>query len=158
LDAALNSMVAGITSSSLYTGATVDSDVLTLAEATDNPDSEDVTVNLAKLITTTPNSISSTDISTFENAITSMERVYTGIYQIDLRRANLGAAMNRLEFASDNMSNIITNAQTSRSRIADADYAEEATELARIQIIQQAAIAMLAQANLEAKQVLTLLE
>jgi hypothetical protein len=95
LDAALNSMVAGITSSSLYTGATVDSDVLTLAEATDNPDSEDVTVNLAKLITTTPNSISSTDISTFENAITSMERVYTGIYQIDLRRANLGAAMNR---------------------------------------------------------------
>ena len=87
-----------------------------------------------------------------------MGRIDAGIYQIDLRRANLGAAMNRLEFASDNMSIIITNAQTSRSRIPDADYAEEATELARIQIIQQAAIAMLAQANLEAKQVLTLLE
>ena len=50
------------------------------------------------------------------------------------------------------------NTEASRSRVVDADYAKEATELARTQIIQQLATAMLAQANTEAKQVLTLLE
>ena len=50
------------------------------------------------------------------------------------------------------------NTEASRSRVMDADYAKEATELARTQIIQQVATAMLAQANTETKQVLTLLE
>lgn len=50
------------------------------------------------------------------------------------------------------------NTEASRSRVMDADYAKAATELARTQIIQQAATAMLAKANMEAKQVLTLLE
>ena len=50
------------------------------------------------------------------------------------------------------------NTQAARSRVMDTDYARETTELARTQIIQQAATAMLAQANVQAKQVLTLLE
>ena len=61
-------------------------------------------------------------------------------------------------FWSALVSLFIMNTLVSRSRVMDADYAKEATELARTQIIQQAATAMLAQANMEAKQVLTLLE
>ena len=52
--------------------------------------------------------------------------------------------MNRLTYAADNLSNISANATASRSRIADTDYAKTTTELARTQIIQQAATAMLA--------------
>ena len=66
--------------------------------------------------------------------------------------------MSRLDYAADNLSNIVMNARASRSRVIDADYARETTELARTQIIQQAATAMLAQANMQASQVLELLE
>ena len=67
--------------------------------------------------------------------------------QMNLQRATYGATMNRLEYAIDNLSDMLTNTQSSRSRIEDADYAKESAELARTQIIQQAATAMLAQAN-----------
>ena len=66
--------------------------------------------------------------------------------------------MSRLDYAADNLSNIILNTEASLSRIQDADYARETTELARTQIIQQAAMAMLVQANMQASQVLELLE
>ena len=66
--------------------------------------------------------------------------------------------MSRLDYAADDLSNIVMNARASRSRVIDADYARETTELARTQIIQQAATAMLAQANMQASQVLELIE
>jgi flagellin len=65
--------------------------------------------------------------------------------------------MNRLEYAADNLTNVAQNSAAARSRILDADYASETTELARTQIIQQAATAMLAQANTQAATVLSLL-
>ena len=55
--------------------------------------------------------------------------------------------MSRLEYASDNLQNVSQNASAARSRVLDADYATETTELARTQIIQQAGTAMLSQAN-----------
>jgi len=66
--------------------------------------------------------------------------------------------MNRLEYAIDNLANGSQNAAASRSRIEDADYAKETTELARTQIIQQASTAMLAQANQSNQSVLSLLK
>ena len=69
-----------------------------------------------------------------------------------------GAATNRLEYAADNLANVSQNASASRSRILDADYAAETTELARTQIIQQAGTAMLSQANQQAQSVLALLK
>ena len=66
--------------------------------------------------------------------------------------------VNRLEFAVDNLNNISTNTSISRSRIMDTDYAEETSKLARTQIIQQVATAVLAQANPHQKMVLNLLE
>ena len=65
--------------------------------------------------------------------------------------------MNRLEYAIDNLTTMSTNATASLSRIQDADYAKETTELARTQIIKQAATAMLAQANQQSKVVMDIL-
>jgi flagellin len=74
------------------------------------------------------------------------------------KRALIGAGINRLNYAADNLSNISMNTAASRSRIEDTDYAQASTELARTQIIQQAATAMLAQANQSPQSVLALLK
>ena len=79
------------------------------------------------------------------------------VSRIDVQRAKFGAAINRLEYAADNLSSISQNTSASRSQVLDADYASETTELARTQIIQQAATAMLSQANQQAQSVLALL-
>ncbi len=78
--------------------------------------------------------------------------------KVSSERATFGAAINRLEYAVDNLANVSQNTAASRSRILDADYASESTELARTQIIQQAGTAMLAQANQQAQTVLALLK
>ena len=73
-------------------------------------------------------------------------------------RAQYGAYISRLQHAADNLQNVSTNTSASVSRIADADYATETTELARTQIISQASTAMLAQANQVKQTVLSLLQ
>jgi flagellin len=69
----------------------------------------------------------------------------------------MGAKINRLNYAADNMTNTSMNTAASRSRIEDTDFAAATTELARTQIISQAATAMLAQANQQPQGVLSLL-
>jgi flagellin len=69
----------------------------------------------------------------------------------------MGATINRLNYAADNMTNTSMNTSASRSRIEDTDFASATTELARTQIISQAATAMLAQANQQPQSVLSLL-
>jgi flagellin-like hook-associated protein FlgL len=103
-------------------------------------------------------SVAHTQISSFASATGALSSLDLAVSEINTRRATFGAAANRLEYAAENLSNVIMNTQAARSRVMDTDYAKEATELARTQIIQQAATAMLAQANVQAKQVLTLLE
>ena len=98
------------------------------------------------------------DISTqlgSQSAIRSLDVVLADISTV---RAAAGASVNRLEYAADNLANVSQNASASRSRILDADYAAETTELARTQIIQQAGTAMLSQANQQAQSVLALLK
>ena len=87
----------------------------------------------------------------------AMYAMSDAIDQVNSQRALLGASMSRLEYASDNLQNVAQNTAAARSRVLDADYASETTELARTQIIQQAAIAMLAQANQSKQSVLALL-
>lgn len=74
------------------------------------------------------------------------------------QRASFGATQNRLIHAVDNLTNVVANAEVTRSRIMDTDYAEATSELARTQIIQQAGTAMLAQANQLPATVLQLLQ
>ena len=97
-------------------------------------------------------------ISNNTDSNTAMGYIDTAITAVNTRRASLGAAISRLEHAIDNLSNNAVNTEASRSRIMDADYAAESTELARTQIIQQAGTAMLAQANQRAQAVLQLLK
>lgn len=102
--------------------------------------------------------VAKTDISTFSTATAALNVLDAAVANVNMKRAELGAVANRLEYASDNMSNISMNARASRSRVEDADYASETTELARTQIIQQAGTAMLAQANQSQQSVLKLLQ
>lgn len=97
------------------------------------------------------------NISTSSDAALALVGLADAINNVDSQRATLGASMSRLEYASDNLTNVAQNTSAARSRILDADYAAETTELARTQIIQQAATAMLAQANQSQQQVLALL-
>ena len=89
-----------------------------------------------------------------QTAISGLDDALTAV---NTERASYGAAINRLEYAADNLANVSQNTSASRSRILDADYASETTELARTQIIQQAGTAMLSQANQAAQSVLSLL-
>ena len=91
-------------------------------------------------------------------ANTNIGYIDTALTALNTQRATFGAAINRLEYAADNLSNVSQNTSASRSRILDADYAAETTELARTQIIQQAGTAMLSQANQQAQSVLALLK
>ena len=101
--------------------------------------------------------LSGISLSTRSGATSAIDTLDDAIAAVDTDRATFGATMNRLTYAIDNLTNISQNAQASRSRIMDTDYAQATTELARSQIIQQAATAMLAQANQAPQSVLSLL-
>ena len=92
------------------------------------------------------------------NSNTSIRELDTSINRINTERAGIGAVINRLTYAMDNLTNVSQNTSESRSRIMDADYAKASSELARTQIISQAATAMLAQANQQPQTVLQLLQ
>jgi flagellin len=98
------------------------------------------------------------DITTSANAAALVKQIDTAVTAAASERAKLGAYINRLEYAADNLANVAQNTDASRSRIEDADYAEETSELARTQIISQASTAMLAQANQVKQSVLALLQ
>jgi flagellin len=98
------------------------------------------------------------DITTAADAQDSMLSIDEAITTIDNWRAEYGAKINRLTYAADNISNVLINTTESRSRILDADYAKASSELSRTQIIQQAATAVLAQANVDQQSVLKLLQ
>ena len=102
--------------------------------------------------------IIATNITAVDHANAAIAKLDTAIASMNSQRATFGSAINRLEYASDNLANVSQNTSASRSRVLDADYASETTELARTQIIQQAATAMLSQANQQAQSVLALLK
>ena len=87
-----------------------------------------------------------------------IDEIDAAIKGVASARAEFGAVINRLEYTVDNLNTTILNTQAAKSRIVDADYAAETTELARTQIIAQASTAMLSQANQQAQSVLALLK
>jgi len=103
-------------------------------------------------------SISSATIATKIGAQSAITTIDAALTTVNTERADMGAKINRLEAAVNNLSNISLNTAASRSRILDTDYAKESAELARTQIIQQAGTAMLAQANQQPASVLALLK
>jgi len=98
------------------------------------------------------------DLTSTENARGAISVLDTAIATVDTFRSELGAKVNRLNYAADNLTNVSTNTEASRSRIMDTDYAKATTEMTKGQIIQQASTAMLAQANKMPQSVLSLLQ
>jgi flagellin len=96
-------------------------------------------------------------INTSEGATSVLNLLDASMDKINATRATMGAVMNRLDHVVNNLSNVSMNMSTSRSQIEDADYASSSTELAKTQIMQQAATAVLAQANTSQQTVLKLL-
>ena len=91
-------------------------------------------------------------------AASSLDVISEALEKINLQRAEIGAGINRMAYAADNLTNISSNQTQSRSSIMDTDYALATTQLAKTQIIQQAATAMLAQANQQPQAVMALLK
>ncbi len=104
------------------------------------------------------NLVAATTASAITGGTSAVNLIDTAITAVNSQRATFGAAVNQLTYAVDNLSNVKVNAEASRSRIMDADYAAETSELARTQIISQAGTAMLAQANQLPQTVLSLLQ
>jgi flagellin len=98
------------------------------------------------------------DLSTAAGSQAALSVLDTAINTITDSRASMGAYQNRLTASVANLETTSMNLQASRSRILDTDYAKETTNLAKSQIIQQAATAMLAQANQSSQSVLSLLK
>lgn len=96
-------------------------------------------------------------VSAVANASQVLGHIDAAITELNEQRATFGAAVNQLTYAIDNLSNVKVNSEAARSRIEDTDYASETSELARTQIIHQAGVAMLAQANQVTATVLALL-
>ncbi|MDQ7049997.1 MAG: flagellin [Enterobacterales bacterium] len=102
--------------------------------------------------------VDSIDISTTIGAQTSLDIVDEAITSIDSVRAQLGAVQNRLSSTIANLQNIVENVSSARSRIRDTDYAIETSNLAKNQVLQQAGLSVLSQANASSQSVLTLLQ
>ena len=97
-------------------------------------------------------------IDTGTDAEDALQVISDALEKINLQRAEIGAGINRMAYAADNLTNISSNQTQSRSTIMDTDYALATTQLAKTQIIQQAATAMLAQANQQPQGVMALLK
>jgi len=113
-------------------------------------------------VTTTPTaiglSIDALTVSTAAASGTAITTLDAAIGTVNTQRAAFGAAVNQMTYGVDNLTNISSNLSASKSTIMDTDYATASTQLSKTQIIQQAATAMLAQANQQPQSVLALLK
>ena len=121
--------------------------------------SETITVNIAEMSSSAATiNIATNSIGTFTDAqaaITAIDGALSGVSEV---RGSLGAVSNRLDSTVANIDQIKVNLMSSRGRIEDTDFAQETGNLAKGQILQQAATAMLAQANASKQSVLALLQ
>ncbi len=102
--------------------------------------------------------VNTMDISTKAGANVAIEIATAALSQIDEARGSLGAVQSRFESTISNLSSVSENVSAARSRVRDADFATETASLARGQILQQAGMSMLAQANAANQNVLSLLQ
>ena len=97
-------------------------------------------------------------VSTQDNAMAYIATIDGAISIISADRGKYGATMNRLDHAMANLQNVATNLAVAKGRIMDADFAAESSNLARTQVLQQASMAMLAQANASKQNILSLFQ
>jgi flagellin len=121
----------------------IDQDI-TLQVGSNNVEAEDqIKLNLGST-TAEGLGISTSDLSDLGNSQQAINQLDAAIAKINDERSNVGSLQNRLEFTSSNLMNSIQNNSASMSTIRDADFAVEAADLARNQILTQSGSAMLA--------------
>ncbi len=136
--------------------ALVDGSATALSIQTGMNSGDTVTLAIAG-VDTTDLAINAIDLSTAAGASTAIGLLDTAIDTVNSSRAGLGAVQNRFEATISNLTSTVTNLTEARSRIEDADFSAETTQLAKAQILNQASTAMLAQANQSQQGVLSLL-
>ncbi|MFL2818535.1 MAG: flagellin [Candidatus Puniceispirillales bacterium] len=102
--------------------------------------------------------LSAVNVKTRQSSVDALRVLDRSLDRIHKERAKLGALMSRMEKAIDNLSNVALNTNASRGRIEDADFAKESANLTKAQILQQSAMAMIAQAGKAQQNVLQLLQ
>jgi len=117
-----------------------------------------IATSLVTGIVGTMGGLSGASVATAAGATLAIASLDTALTTLNTQRSTIGAMVNRLEHAVDNLTNVAQNASDSRSKVEDTDYAAATSELARTQIIAQAATAILAQANQQPQSVLSLLK
>jgi flagellin len=156
---ALDDEIGRVANSAEFNGTTLLSSTKTLTiqvSYADDSTNGKIDVDLTK-VTSTGLSINDDVITTQDAASTAIGAIDDALSTVNSARATLGATQNRLETTVTDLKNNVENLSASRSRIEDADFASETAQLAKSQILQQAGMAMLAQANQLPQQVLSLL-
>jgi len=115
-----------------------------------------VSIGLGNL-TTTGLGLSTVSLDTIDNATSALTAINSAVSSVNTVIGDIGAAENRFDYAADSVSSLYQNTAAAESVIRDADMAQEYTQYSKLQILQQAGTAMLAQANSSAQSVLTLL-
>ena len=119
-----------------------------------------MTVSVARVTISTMGVAISTanQLTNASTAMAYISTIDTAISIISTDRGTYAAAMNRLDHAIANMQNVATNLAAAKGRVEDADFAAETSNLARVQVLQQASMAMLAQANASKQNILSLFQ
>ena len=117
-----------------------------------------ITATLTTAMTATGLAVDVLSVGSAGVSITSIATLDTALGLVNTQRASFGAVINQMTSGVDNLTNVSANTTASRSSIMDTDYATASTQLSKTQIIQQAATAMLAQANQQPQSVLALLK
>ena len=145
----------------LFTGGLSSGSAFTIQLGVDN--SQTITISIDGMIdhdlTTASGGLGlSSTVSIASNAMAYLSKIDAAISVISADRGRYGATINRLDHAISNFQNIATNLATAKGRIEDADFAAETSNLARTQVLQQASMAMLAQANAAKQNILSLFQ
>ena len=117
-----------------------------------------ISVNIASMDATSLGVSALNTISTFAKSQAALGVLDSAIDLVNAARSTMGGIMNQLSYSADNMVNISTNIAASRSTVMDTEYATASAQLSKSQIVQQAATAMLAQANQQPQSVLSLIK
>ncbi|MDG1481665.1 MAG: flagellin [Myxococcota bacterium] len=122
----------------------------------DNATTSQITIELGDLTSTTLG-VNSLDLTTSTNSLGAIDRIDTALDLVSSQRSTLGAVQNRLDSSLSNSTSQLESMRAAESQIMDADFAKESTEMTKLQIMQQAGVASLAQAKNINQAVLSLL-
>ena len=122
----------------------------------ENQTDNQITISIGDVTKTNGLAINAVSLSTAASAQAAIDTIDTAISSLNTTRGDIGAYMNRLAYASSNLTSIIENVQAAESVIRDVDMAAEMTQFTKNQILLQAGTAMIAQANMAPQQILAL--